>query len=213
MSTYIKKTNEDGKFITDQQATMLYTYNNNIYDSVTNTLNKVEFFFVDRKTGEHKQWGGAVYLIDGKDLDTSVNQHIEIGKSWTFYYNKQTNNNGDVQWEFVTYIKGILEDKGIFVFDNKDRKIASCWVDITTGQKTNKWKCFFGDPAIFAYEFGSEDSANFEFTYRDDDTIKEVFNYDDDYTLDEFLANEEIMAQFPWNQHTYFHSFEPMLPI
>ena len=212
MGTYIKKTNEDGKFSTDKKATMLYTYNNNIYDSVTNTLNKVENFFVDRKTGEHKQWGGTIYLNAGDDLNTIVSQNIGIGRSWTFYYNKQTNNNGDVQWEFVTYIKGILEDKGIYVLDNKDRKIASCWVDITTGKKTNKWKFFFGDPAIFAYEFGNEDSANFEFTYRDDDTIKEVFNYDDDYTLDEFLANEEIMAQFPWNQHTYFHSFEPMLP-
>lgn len=60
MSTYIKKTNEEGKFVTDQQATMLHTYSNNIYDSVTNTLKKVEKFFVDRKTGEHKQWGGGL---------------------------------------------------------------------------------------------------------------------------------------------------------
>lgn len=212
MGTYIKKTNEDGKFITDQQATMLYTYNNNIYDSVTNTLNKVEKIFVDRKTGEHKQWGATIYLNAGDDLNTIVSQNIGIGRSWAFYYGKQTNNKGDVLWESVVYIEGELKYKRLTVFDNRKRVIAYCEIDLLTGQKTNKRKCFFGDPAIFAYEFGNEDSANFEFTYRDDDTIKEVFNYDDDYTLDEFLANEEIMAQFPWNQHTYFHSFEPMLP-
>lgn len=70
----------------------------------------------------------------------------------------------------------------------------------------------FGDPAIFFYSFGDENIPNIVFRYNDDNSIREVFYYDDDYTLDEFLANEKIMAQFPWDQHTYFHSFEPMLP-
>lgn len=156
--------------------------------------------------------GGAVYLNAGDDLNTIVNQNIGIGRSWAFYYGKQTNNKGDVLWESVVYIKGELKYKRITVWDNKERVIASCEIDLITGQKTNKRKCFYGDPSVFFYSFGDETNPNIKFWYNEDDTIEEVFYYDDDYTLDEFLANQKIMAQFPWDQHTYFHSFEPMLP-
>ena len=111
------------------------------------------------------------------------------------------------------YRKGVLEDKGIFVFDNKNRKIASCSIDLNTGERTDKRKAFFGDPVTFFYSFGDENIPNITFWYEDNNTIEEVFYYEDDYTLPEFLANTQIMAQFPWNQHTYFHSFEPMLPL
>lgn len=215
MSTYIKYTNSDNKEITSQQIGMLKEFNHHVYDASTNELRKIEKFIKNYKTQNIEQRGGEVFLSSTDILNDVVNGHINIGtlgRAWTFYYNKQTNNKGDVQWEFVTYRKGNLEGKGIFVFDNKNRKIASCSIDLITGQKTNKRKCFFGDPATFFYSFGDENIPNIVFRYKDDNSIRQVYYYDDDYTLSEFLANNQIMSQFPWNQHSYFHSFDPTLP-
>ncbi|GAB1347444.1 hypothetical protein [Cloacibacterium normanense] len=215
MSTYIKYTNGDNKIVTEQQLSMLTEFNHHTYDKETNELKKIEKFIRNYKTKQVEQRGGEVFVSSNDDLNDIINNHIGIGilsRGWTFYYNKQSNNKGDVQWEFVTYIKGVLKDKGIFVFDNKGREIVSCSIDLLSGDRTSKRKCFFGDPAIFFYSFGDENIPNIVFRYNDDNSIREVFYYDDDYTLDEFLANEKIMAQFPWDQHTYFHSFEPMLP-
>lgn len=215
MSTYIKYTNGDNNIVTEQQLSMLTEFNHHTYDKETNELQKIEKFIRNYKTNQIEQRGGEVFVSSSDNLNDIVNNHIGIGilsRGWTFYYNKQTNNNGEVQWEYITYIKGILKDKGIFVFDNKGRQIASCSIDLISGKKTSKRKCFFGNPNIFFYSFGDENIPNIVFRYNDDNSIREIFYYDDDYTLDEFLANEKIMAQFPWAQHAYLHSFEPMLP-
>lgn len=211
----VKYTNENNQEVNFQQLEMLTEFNHLTLDDATNKVLKIDKFFKNPKTQTVEQYGGEVFISPTDNLNDVINNHIGIGSKgrlWIFYHNKQANNNGDVKWDYMTYRKGILQDQGISVFDNRNREIANCHLDHATGLYTNKRKLFFGDPSIFAYGFGDQNIPNIKFWYNDDDTIDEIFYYDDDYTLNEFIANSEIMAKFPWNQHHFFHSFNPILP-
>ncbi|EJL75366.1 hypothetical protein [Chryseobacterium populi] len=216
MGTYVKITNIDNKEISDQQLNMLSEYNRHFFDEFTHELLKIEKFSKNFRTQEIGQIGGEVYVLPTENLNTVINNYINntsIGTSWVFYHNKQTNNNGDVKWDYFFYRKGILNDKGIVVYDDKNREIASCRIDLLTDQKIDKCKKFYGDPSVFDYEFGNEMIPNIKFWYNDsDNNIKDITFYENEYLLNDFLADSDIMQKFPWNQHSYYHLFEPILP-
>lgn len=122
------------------------------------------------------------------------------------------NNQGETQWEYIFYRNGSLLGKGILVFDDRNRKLAGCAIDVITGFKAEKFKNFYGDPSIFDYEFQNEALPIIEFKYKQDDSIEEIYFRDDDYSLRDFLNNDEIITKFLWKENLYYHSFIPMLP-
>lgn|GEM_PF-1881695 len=214
MGTCIKYTDENNIEIPKEQLHKLSEFNCLTYDSTTNELKKIERFLKNYRTQQIEQLGGEVYLSPEEESSEIINNHIDIGsfgKPWTFYYNKEKNNQGDTQWEYIFYRNRSLLGKGILVFDNRNRKLAGCAIDLITGFKTEKFKNFYGDPSVFDYEFQNETIPNIEFKYKQDDSIEEVYFRDDDYSLRDFLTNDEIITKFPWKENQYYHSFDPML--
>lgn len=213
MGTYIKYTDENNIEIPKAQLHKLSEFNCLTYDSTTHELKKIERFLKNYRTQQIEQSGGEVYLSSEEESTEIINHHIDIGsfgKPWTFYYNKEQNDQGDTQWEYMFYRNRSLLGKGILVFDNRNRKLAGCTIDLITGFKTEKFKNFYGDPSVFDYEFQNEAIPNIEFKYKQDDSIKEVYFRDDDYSLRDFLNNDEIITKFLWKENQYYHSFDPM---
>ncbi|KAB1231143.1 hypothetical protein [Chryseobacterium viscerum] len=213
MGTYIKYTDENNIEIPKEQLHKLSEFNCLIYDSTTNELKKIERFSKNYRTKEIEQLGGEIYLSSEDQLPKVITNHIDIGsfgKPWTFYYNKEKNNKGEAQWEYVFYRNGSLFGKGVFVFDDRNRKLAGCAIDLMTGLTTDKFKNFYGDPSVFDDEFQNETIPNIQFKYKEDDSIEEIYFQDEDYSLRDFLNNDEISMKFNWKENTYYHSFEPL---
>ncbi|PWN62606.1 hypothetical protein [Chryseobacterium viscerum] len=213
MGTYIKYTDENTIEIPKEQLHRLSEFNCLIYDSTTNELKKIERFSKNYRTKQIEQLGGEIYLSSEDQLPEVITNHIDIGsfgKPWTFYYNKEKNNKGEAQWEYIFYRNGSLFGKGIFVFDDRNRKLAGCAIDLMTGLITDKFKNFYGDPSVFDDEFQNETIPNIQFKYKEDDSIEEIYFQDEDYSLRDFLNNDEISMKFNWKENTYYHSFEPL---
>lgn len=214
MGTYIKYTDENNIEIRQEQLHKLSEFNCLTYDDHTNDLKKIERFLKNYKTQQIEQSGGEIYLSSEKQLSEAIINHVDIGsfgKPWTFYYNKEENNKGETQWEYIFYRNGSLFGKGILVLDDRNRKLTGCVIDLITGLQTDKFKNFYGDPSVFDYEFQNETIPNIQFKYGQDDSIKEVYFQDDDYSLRDFLDLDEVRMKFSWNDNTYYHSFSPML--
>ncbi|HCA06375.1 hypothetical protein [Chryseobacterium sp.] len=214
MGTYIKYTDENNIEILKEQLPKLSEFNCLTYDGDTNSLKKIERFLKNYKTQQIEQLGGEIYLSSEDQLSEAIINHIDIGsfgKPWTFYYNKEENNKGETQWEYIFYRNGSLFGKGISVFDDRNRRLAGCVIDLITGLQTDKFKNFYGDPFVFDYEFQNETIPNIQFKYQQDDSVEEVYFQDDDYSLRDFINIDDIRIKFPWKENIYYHSFLPML--
>lgn len=214
MDTYVKYTDENSHEIIKEQLGTFSEFNSLTYDGTTNELKKIERFSKNYRTRQVEQLGGEVYLSVEDDLAEVISNHADIGsfgKPWAFYYNKDTNSKGETQWDSIVYRNGSLHGKGSLVFDDRNRKLASCAIDLMTGIKTEKFKNFYGDPSLFDYEFQNETIPTITFKYNENDRIEEIFFQDDEYSVRDFLDNDEISIKFPWKEHPYYHSFEPML--
>lgn len=162
------------------------------------------------------QWGGYYYVSKNETLSEAIAATQGKGKNWTFYYNRIENAQHDTLWDYQTIYKGKIKKKGKVAFDTLRREIASCLFDPETNSYVAKVKQFWGDPIIFPT--GSDPSSALTFYYEEEtNTSYEVYckyglEYEYDYNIQEFQSRDSIMAIFPWEQHTYYHSFEPMLP-
>lgn len=212
--TYIKYTDENNNEIIQEQLHRFSEFNSLTYDGTTHELKKIERFSKNYRTKEVEQLGGEVYLSSEDNLPEVITNHIDIGtfgKPWIFYYNKETNDKGETQWDSILYRNGSLQGKAIAVFDVNYRKLAGCSIDLLTGMKTDKFKNFYGDPTVFDYEFENETIPTIKFTYNEINRVDEIFFLDDEYSLRDFLDNDEISTKFPWKENGYYHAFEPML--
>jgi hypothetical protein len=135
---------------------------------------------------------------------------------WIIYFNAQNNSSGDVLWHYKEYDAGLFHHEGIHVFDFEKRTIAECVKYPGSIDWESKRKSFYGASQVFRVSLDGEYSI--AFLYDDVTNLPtEVFcNYgsetDNDYIIEDFLQQQDIMDIFPWDQHTYYHSFEPMLP-
>ncbi|SFZ96087.1 hypothetical protein [Chryseobacterium limigenitum] len=216
LDTYIKYTDENNNETSQKQLDQFSEFNRLTYDSTTHELKKIERFSKNYRTKEVEQLGGEVYLSPEDILPEVITNHIDIGsfgKPWTFHYNKKANDKGETQWDSILYRNGSLHGKAISIFDERNRKLAGCSIDLLTGNKTDKFKNFYGDPSIFEYEFENETIPTIKFTYNEDGRVDEIFFQDDEFSVRDFLDNDEITAKFPWKENVYYHAFEPMLSL
>ena len=207
MSTTIKYTNQDFEPITEQQVGFLKFYNKQFF--VNNELKKIERYGPLGRTNTIILIGGEYYLSDNEDIQVTINQYISSARYWTFYYNKQTNSFGDTYHDIISFKEGLLDYKTRQVTNNEGQLIAFCSIDIATGQIDDRRKMFYGD--INVYKRVYYDSKFLSVSYEDND-ISGIYIYDEDYqSVSEFLSSS-FSQYFDWMSHTYYHSFEPMLP-
>lgn len=204
----IKYTDQEGNCITNQQVPNLRFYNKEFYNH--NELKKVEKYGTKGRTNDIILKGGDYYLSSVEDLQTIVNQHKYTGNYWTFFHNKKKNDFGDVYWEYLFYSDGELKASGIKVFNNEKLLIASCTINLETNLIENKRKYFFGD--LNTYKRPRYEYHFLSVSYDTDDNVSDIYIYDDDYqSVDEFISSYNS-KYFDWMSHSYFHTFDPMLP-
>ncbi|MBP4136948.1 hypothetical protein [Flavobacterium geliluteum] len=206
MATMIKYTNTDFEEITQQQVSKSKEYHKETYEN--GELKLIQKYWMKGRNVETSYNGGEYYLSLDENLEDIINQYLPIGISWFFYYNKVTNANNDEKWEYQFFHKGILDRKGVEVYNKNGELLASCIKDLLTNDIKEKRKYFYGDLNIFKridYKY-----PYYTFNYEDNG-IDTIFVHDEDYRLNEFLASNE-MSIFPWNDHSYYHDFEPLLP-
>ncbi|RYJ36698.1 hypothetical protein NU08_4306 [Flavobacterium anhuiense] len=210
MSTVIKHTNDSGNYITDQQVSFLQFYNKEFFIN-GNELKLIEKYGPQGRSNKSVVLkGGEYYLSPDEDLQLIINQHSTTAPYWTFCYNKQTNNYGDVYWEYLFYKNGELDVKGRQVFNNEKLLIASCTIDLETNQLKNRRKFFYGD--LNFYKRNEYESHFLSVSYNENNDVSDIYIYDDDYqSVNEFLSSTNSI-HFDWLGNTYFHSFEPILP-
>lgn len=207
MNTTIKYTNSDYQPITEQQKGLLKLYNKQFF--VNNELKKIEAYGPLGRTDSVILKRGEYYLSDDENLQDIINQYIMTAKSWTFYYNKQSNSFGDTFYDLISYKEGVLCSKSRLVNNVLGQEIAFCEIDIETGQIDGRRKKFYGD--INVYKRYSIDSR-FLSVFYDENGIRDIYIYDEDYqSVSEFLSSP-FSADFDWMAHPYYHSFDPMLP-
>jgi len=210
MSTIIKYTNDNGNYITDQQASILKFYNKEFFIN-GNELKLIEKYGPQGRTNKNTILkGGEYYLSSQEDLQTIINQYSSTAPYWTFCHNKQTNSFGDVYWEYLFYENGELNTKGIQVINSEKLLIASCIIDMETNKFKGRRKYFYGD--LNFYKRTEYESHFLSVSYDENDDVSDIYIYDDDYqSVDEFLSSTNSI-HFDWLGNTYFHSFEPILP-
>lgn len=207
MSTTIKYTNEDNEPITNQQLNVSEPHNKHFYEN--NKLKKIEQYrFIER--GKKFVLRGVEYYLSGQEnLQDIINEYVsENLYHFVVLYNNQTNSFGDQYWEYNIYTWLALTRKGKKVFTNEGLLIASCSIDINTELISDRRKNFYGDKSI--YKRLSYEDEFLSVTYNNPD-VRGIYVGDDDYILEEFL-DSQYADVFVWNDHPYYHSFEPMLP-
>jgi len=213
MSTNIQYTNENYQVVTERQLNMLSSYFKHTYEN--DKLKKMEIFSFNKISRQLAQTGGTYYLSANEDLQNIIDQSLSNGKDWLFYYNETTNPSNDNLWDYEIYSNGVIREKGKKCFDSSARPIAVCSSKPEAEVYSGKAKFFYGDSLLFPKPF--DGAAAFSFWYDQDNNPTEVYceygmETDNDYSIDEFIAQDSIMAIFPWEQYIYYHNFEPMLP-
>ena len=214
MSINIIYTDLAYNLITDQQIESSYDYLKQTYEN--GDLKIVEHYSDRKGFQELVQIGGLYYLRPNENLDDVIDRSMAQSKDWTFYFNRIENAKKDTLWNYQTIYKGELKEEGKKAFDVLRRVIAYCVFEPETRSYVAKVKKFWGDPVIFPTAIDS--SSALTFYYEEETNMPyEVYceyglEYEYDYSIDEFQSRESIMAIFPWDQHSYYHNFEPMLP-
>ena len=208
MSLEIKYTNEDNEPITMQQLNVLEPHNKHFYEN--NKLKKIEQYRFIERGKKFVLRGVEYYLSSQENLNAITNEYVnENLYRFVVWHNNQTNSFGDQYWECNIYERLALKIKGKRVFNNEGLLIASCSIDINTGLISDRRKNFYGDKSI--YKRLSYEDEFLSVTYNNSD-VRGIYVGDDDYILTEFLASQHEEV-FVWDDHPYYHSFEPMLPI
>jgi len=209
MSTIIEYSDGNFRPITIQQMQLADEIFKHTY--VDGELRLIEKYRTVGLEKKKVQFGGEYYLQSEENLQEIIATHVHTAKSWMFYFNKEVNTYQDEKWEFELYINGVLKRRGGEVYDIQERLIASYYKDLVTDVRTDRRKHFYGNPTIF--QRYTDWLPSYTFTYGDDDLeVENVYFGDWDLSLPDFLDDDDEMTIFPWNDHPYYHSFEPLLP-
>jgi hypothetical protein len=212
MSTIIKYKNREEQIINEQQTRLIRLYNKETY--INNELKFVHFFKNIKNVQEPQWWGGEYYLSENEDKQTIINEYISIGRSWTFYYDKEISPDGNyTKWKYEIYYNGVLDRKSIEVYDQERLLIAACYVDLETNELYHKRKMFYGD--INFYKRVDYRGCYLSVSYLDDNSVDKIYYADndlDDIDFVEFYNSHPELVRFDWVAHPYYHSFDPMMP-
>ena len=208
-----KYKNELGQFITQQQIENLEFYDTIFYDEDhIKFIEKYSIYAEDDKSVIIE------YFLDfDEDKSAIVDQLYQRDKlveSVVIYSVKEVSGNFS-KWNYEYFrVDGTVRERGIEVFDAYNRTIFSGSLDLNTNTLLD------GSSKNYYNDLSAEESEPFiSFTYHADGTVNWVIDNEELYyikgvSLEEFLANSEYsQVDFPWNNHPYYHSTYPFLPI
>jgi hypothetical protein len=209
MATEQKKFNIYGGPINKNQLSLISDYLLKTF--IDNKLKVVERF-------EDKILiGGDYYLEENENINNLILEYcINRNQRWCFHFNKQIFGIFTLwDWEFIDE-KGILSFKGKKVLDNKNRKIFYCQHNLQTNEVKGK------PEKIFYQNLNDDENSDilFRFNYHEDGRLFIIEDPNEIY-LDkiigakpqDFINSSCIQTIFPWDQHSYYHSALPYLPI
>jgi len=213
MSIDVVYTSVENTPVTEQQLDGLGRYFKHVFEN--EKLKKIEYYTYHRTQGKIVLRGGRRFLSAGENLADMINESMSKADDWTFYYDPISDGQNNTVWNFRDLYKGALRKQGKEAFDSSLITNAYYALDAAMNAKIGKRKYFYGDRTVFP---GADDRLpTITFTYFEDDSPRNIYCHygvetDNDYSITEFLAKDAIMAIFPWEQHPFYHSFEPMLP-
>lgn len=212
----IQYKNAKGNLVTEQQIQMMDGYEKEILDDITGKPKIIESF---RHYTEIPVRYFAYFLDQNEDKTTIVQTYSnkEFSNGVTIYLNKQSAFGFDM-WDWEGYSnEGVLRSKGKKVFDNQNRVVFRCSVDM----QTNEILAYSGNrPSKFYYGTSNDpEGLQLEFKYERDPQTNEIKVYIDDDNETSGVIHTmkqsyfiEIFGQAFWDAHPYYHSILPLLP-
>jgi hypothetical protein len=212
MSTSIIFKNLAGTILTSQQ-TLISKYYSKEY-STDGKLYKIENY-------ENSQLSGGAYFLSG--AETLLEVVTQFNNIWPnggqFYYNKQQIGEYSL-WDWECY-KGLdITSKGKAVFNDQMKFITYQKVDVSTLEIKETSKYYrLSNFEDFETDTNLSDYGKLEFIYRPEENIQVTIGLsgfeDDIYTIDEddnILYNPLLTPLFSWDDETFYHSAEPLVP-
>jgi len=216
MNTSIIYKNLLGESITQRQALQMRDHHlKEFYEN--SFLKKVEYYDDYGKIN-----GFSYYLSDDEDLLSTVSNYSKIYGAVSYYVNRRTSGVFE-SWDRQFYDGMTKVKQETFVYDDKRRTIAHRKFDILNNEVFGTIKYFYLEDFIeYVLQPGDE---VFEFDYNDPDldpgdiiVYINIGSYDDgdgcviSGSENIFVDNSNLANIFDWNDHSYYHSADPLLP-
>lgn len=212
MSVQIKYTDELGSKITAQQQSNLVRYNKLTY--VSGELKIIEAIGQGRDANHTT----VSYFLDSSEDKNHILQQYNDPNivACVLHFNKQTEN-GFSMWDWEQYNKtSILIFKGKKAFTDANRIICHSTFNLVTNElEEGAVKVYYGNQFI-----DERDDQFLRITYMANGEVDLIFDVNEKFgyikgiSLGQFLADKQFSQQdFPWDEHPYYHSAYPFLPI
>lgn len=208
--------NDIGEIVTQQQFNQLKNYIIETVDDVTGHVVKEENVFHSiRKFFKSLSY----YLDNDDDYNDKLNEFMQVpdATSVRIFFNK-VSTYGFRSYDSHVYKKdGLIFKKEKFVFDNQNRLIMHCDIDLQTENLIYpNHKYYYGNEGELLI-YGSD--FYLEFSYKLDSETNQLQTYVSDMREDPFHIKPlgdseaiEYLGQVFWDAHTYYHSMFPLLP-
>jgi hypothetical protein len=210
MSTSIIYKQHLGTILTPQQILIQDDYTKEVYEN--GVLKRIEYF------QDFKISYSLIFLSPNESIIDIVDQYKNHDYGNIFCYNKQQVGTYTV-WDFEEYNGTIIKEKGKRVFDLMWREICMQSIDIATLEVISTEKIFYlNNFDHFNTPTDLPDYGTIHFSYKQDKIIVYIGLLD--YELDSYiitpenniLLNSDISELFSWENETYYHSAEPLIP-
>lgn len=205
-----------GKIITQQQFNQLDNYIIETVDDVTGHVVKEENVFHSIRNFFKSL---SYYLDNDDDYNDKLNEFMQVpdATSVRIYFNK-VSAYGFRSYDSHVYKKdGLIFKKEKFVFDNQNRLIMHCDIDLQTENLIYpNHKYYYGNEGELQI-YGSDFYLKFSYELDSDTSQIETFVQDkreNAFEIHQMDVNEtiEYFGQDFWDAHSYYHSMFPLMP-
>jgi len=208
--------NQMGEIVTQQQFIQLKNYIIETVDDVTGHIVKEEnVYHSTRKIFKSISY----YLDNDNDYNDKLNEFMQVpdATSVRIFFNKVSAFGFRLYDAHVYKKDGILFKKEKIVFDNQNRLIMLCDIDLQTENLIYpNSKYYYGNETELQI-YGSD--FYLEFSYKLDSETNQLITYVSDKSENPFHINQldvnkaiEYFGQAFWDAHPYYHSMYPLLP-
>jgi hypothetical protein len=212
----IKYKNEMGEIVTQQQFNQLKNYIMETVDDVTGHIVKEEnVYHSTRKIFKSISY----YLDNDNEYNDKLNEFMQVpdATSVRIFFNKVSAFDFRLYDAHVYKKDGILFKKEKYVFDNQNRLIMHCDIDLQTENLIYpNSKYYYGNETelqIYGPDF------YLKFSYEFDSETNQLITYVSDKSENPFHINQlnvnkaiEYFGQAFWDAHPYYHTMFPLLP-
>lgn len=209
MESFIYK-NNNRQILTSQQILIQDDYTKEVYEN--SILKRIEIF------QDFKISYSLIFLSPSESIIDIVDQYKNHDYGNIFCYNKQQFGIYTA-WDYEGYTGTVNDEKGKIVFDDMWREICMQSIDITTLEVSSIKKIFYLNN--FEHFHTPSDLPGYgtiHFFYEQDKISVSIgllnFEMDIYFITPEknILLNTSIRKVFSWENETYYHSAEPLIP-